>query len=111
MPTYSSWVSYNWQTRAKRMLSPYMSKTFLSILAVPNKTDFCIIPTFKCVHPSTEALANAPQSSYNHCYNLNLFQRPKPFQLSIQILIFFNLFDFLLMYPTIIWYSNISDDA
>ena len=28
------------------MLSPYMSKTFLSILAVPNKTDFCTISTF-----------------------------------------------------------------
>ena len=27
------------------MLSPYLSKTFLSILAVPNKTDFCNIPT------------------------------------------------------------------
>ena len=26
----------------------------------------------KCVHPSTEAVANAPQSSYNHWYNLNL---------------------------------------
>ena len=27
------------------MLSPYMSKAFLSILAVHNKTDFCTIPT------------------------------------------------------------------
>ena len=26
-----------------------MSKTFLSILAVPNKTDFCIIPTFSLI--------------------------------------------------------------
>ena len=31
------------------MLSPYMSKTFLSILAVPNKTDFCTIPTFSLI--------------------------------------------------------------
>ena len=46
----------------------------------------------KCVHPSTEAFANAPQSSYNHWCNLNLFQRPKPFQLSLQILILFSLF-------------------
>ena len=37
----------------------------------------------KCVHPSTESFANALQSSYNHWYNLNLFQRPKPFQLSL----------------------------
>ena len=34
---------------AKRILSPYMSKTFLSILAVPNKTDFCTIPTFNLI--------------------------------------------------------------
>ena len=33
----------------KRVLSPYMSKTFLSILALPNKTDFCTIPTFNLV--------------------------------------------------------------
>ena len=65
----------------------------------------------KYVHPSTEALANAPQSSYNQWYNLILFQQPKPFQLSLQILIFFNLFDFFLTYPTITWYSNIDDDA
>ena len=69
----------------------------------------------KCVHPSTEALANALQSSYNHWYNLTLFQRPKPFQLSLslslQILLFFNLFGFFLMYSTIIWYSNINDGA
>ena len=65
----------------------------------------------KCVHPSTEALANAPQSSYNHWYNLNLFQSPKPFWLSPQILIFFNVFNFFPMYPTITWYSNIHDDA
>ena len=45
MPRYSSWMSYNLQPRAKRMLSPYMSKIFLSILAVPNKTDFCTIST------------------------------------------------------------------
>ena len=31
------------------MLSPYMSKTFLSILAVPNKTDFCTIPAFNLI--------------------------------------------------------------
>ena len=31
MTRYSSWVSYNQQPRAKRLLSPYMSKTFLSI--------------------------------------------------------------------------------
>ena len=31
------------------MLSPYMSKTFLSILSVPNKTDFCTIPTFNLI--------------------------------------------------------------
>ena len=31
------------------MLSSYMSKTFLSILAVPNKTDFCTIPTFNLI--------------------------------------------------------------
>ena len=31
------------------MLSHYMSKTFLSILAVPNKTDFCTIPTFSLI--------------------------------------------------------------
>ena len=53
----------------------------------------------KCVHPSTEALANAPQSSYNHWYNLNLFKQPKSFQLSLQILIFFNLFNFFITYP------------
>ena len=31
------------------MLSPNMSKTFLSILAVPNKNDFCAIPTFSLI--------------------------------------------------------------
>ena len=49
MSRYSSWASYNQQPRDQRMLSPYMSKTFLSILAVPNKTDFCTIPTFNLI--------------------------------------------------------------
>ena len=31
------------------MLSPYVSKTFLSILAAPNKTDFCTISTFNLI--------------------------------------------------------------
>ena len=31
------------------MASPYMSKTLLSILAVPNKTYFCTIPTFSLI--------------------------------------------------------------
>ena len=31
------------------MLSPYMSKTFLSIVVVPNKADFCTIPTFSLI--------------------------------------------------------------
>ena len=46
MPRYSSWASYNSQPMVKRMLSLFMCKTFLSILAVPNMTDFCTIPTF-----------------------------------------------------------------
>ena len=46
----------------------------------------------KCVYPSTEALANAPQSSYNHWYNLNLFQRPKLFQLSLFKFWYFSIF-------------------
>ena len=54
------------------MLSPYMSKTFLSILAVPNKTDICIIPTISLtpnvsIHP-LKPLQMHPQSSYNHWY-------------------------------------------
>ena len=65
----------------------------------------------KCVYPSTEAVANAPQSFYNHWYNLILFQRPKSLPLSLQIRIFFNLFDFFITYPTITWYSNIDDDV
>ena len=43
----------------KRVLSPYMSKTFLSILALPNKTDFCTIPTFNLV-PSVSIHALKP---------------------------------------------------
>ena len=63
-----------------------MSKTFLSILTVANMTDFCTILTFnliraKCVQPSTEALANAPEISYNQWY--------KPFKEKIYIYIFF----------------------
>ena len=54
------------------MFSPYMSKTFLSILAVPNKTDFCTIPTFSLIpsvsiHPLNPLLMR-PQSSYNPWY-------------------------------------------
>ena len=49
MPRYSSSASYNQQSTAKRMLSPYMSQTFLSILAVPIKADFCTIPTFDLI--------------------------------------------------------------
>ena len=83
-------------------LPPYMSKTILSILAVSNKTDFCTIPTLNlmpsvCIHPL---------KPYNHWYNLILFQRTKPFQLSLQILLFFNLSDFFLSYTKITWYSN-----
>ena len=53
---YSSQASNNQQPRAKRMLSPYMSKTFLSILAALNITDCCTIPTFNLlpsvsIHP------------------------------------------------------------
>ena len=35
------------------MLSSYISKTFLSILAVPNKTDFCTIPTLSLIPRSS----------------------------------------------------------
>ena len=35
----------------QQMLSPYISKTFLSILAVPNKTNFCTIPRLKPLKP------------------------------------------------------------
>ena len=49
MPRYSSWASYNSQPMVKRMLSLFMCKTFLSILAVPNMTDFCTIPTFNLI--------------------------------------------------------------
>ena len=59
------------------MVSFYMSKAFLSILAVPNKTDFCTIAIFKLIpsvsiHPLKPFLMHT-QSSYNHWYNLNLF--------------------------------------
>ena len=46
--------------------------------------------------------------------------QPQPFpvtkvfpslSLSLQILIFFHLFDFFFTYPTITWYSNINDDG
>ena len=48
---------------AKKMYSPYMSKPFLSILAVPNKTDVCTIPTFTLT-PSLSI--HAPKSLLMH---------------------------------------------
>ena len=56
-------ASYNQQLRAKRMLSPYMSKTFLSILAVPT---ISLTPNVS-IHP-LKPLQMHPQSSYNHWY-------------------------------------------
>ena len=49
MTRHFSRESYNQQPRANRMLSPYMFKTLLSILAAPNKTDFCTIRTFNLI--------------------------------------------------------------
>ena len=115
MPRYSSSASYNQYSRAKRMLSPYMPQTFLSILAVPNKADFCTIPTFNLI-PSESIHSLKPLLM--HPTAPKPVVKPLPFSatiafsaLSLQIPIFFNLFDFFLTYPTIIFYSKINDDA
>ena len=99
---------------AKRMLSPYMSKTFLSILAILNKTDFCTIPTFNLTpsvstHPLKPLLMH-PRAPATTGTTLTFFS-DQNLSRSLQIRIFFNLFDFFLTYPTITWYSNIDDDA
>ena len=75
----------------QQMLSPYISKTFLSILAVPNKTNFCTIPRLKPLKP---LLMHPRAPTTTGTTSLSLF-----------------LFDFFLKYPTITWYSNIDDDA
>ena len=100
--------------KGQRMLSPYMSKTFLSILAVPNKTDFCTIPTSSLIasvsihslkpllmHPRAPATTDKPQP----------FSMTKVFSALSSNSDIFNIFDFFLTYPTITWYSYINDDA
>ena len=65
------------------MLSPYMSKTFLSILAVPNKTDFCTIPTFNLIpsvsiHPLKPLLMH-PRAPTTTCTTSTFFSHQSLF--------------------------------
>ena len=92
------------------MLSHYLSKTLLSILAVPNKTEFStnltltVIPSMSThllkpllMHPRAHATTGATST---------LYQRPKPFQLSLHVLMFFNLSNFFFAYSKITWNSS-----
>ena len=97
------------------MLSTYISKNFLSILAVPNKTDFCTIPTFNLIpsvsiHPLKPLLLDprAPATASTFFSDQILFSSLFKFCLfNYQ----FNLFHFFLMYLIITWYSNIDNEA
>ena len=74
------------------------------------------IPTFKLmpsvsIHPLKPLLMHSRAPTTTGTTSTFFRDQSLFSSLSLQILLFFNLFGFFLMYPTIIWYSNINDGA
>ena len=90
----------------------YISNTFLSILAVPNKTLFCITPVLHVMPRFPIHLSNSAETLPRASITTRTISTFLNFQSSdffFQILVLFHFFFFFFLYSYISWYSNVNN--